>query len=442
MGEQNQKQQETGTAKEREYGIPLNPKIYLGAFFIFLAFIIGMGILTRVLPQGVYEREVIDGIEYVTNGTYHILEEQNPLPIWRWFTAPFELLATDSGMMVMIITATMMIIGGVYAILDKSGLLKHFLSFVVRRFSQKKYLMLAIITVIFILFGSTTGIVEEILLIIPLTVALSLAMGWDSFVGIGMVFVAVLRGFAAGTLNPYTVGLVQAIAGLPLYSGMWLRFIILGITIVVLVGWLLSYARRIERDPTRSLMYKEDMERRDAYSYNELMHIEKRKYPFKEMLADFGKGALAFLPMLVLGAMIMSLNFILTEGKVIDTLIYYFSQAMIHSSPTLAALQMLLTTLVVEIFIPGSVIKAYALMPIFIPLGDIVGLSRQTVCQVYIFGDSFANMLYPTDMVLMAVLGMIGSNYFKWLHWCGPFLLAMLAFCVAIIVYAVQVGYI
>jgi len=441
MDEQFQKHQETEAVKERAYGIPLNPKIYLVAFFIFLAFMIGMGMITRVLPQGAYERQTLNGTEYVVNGTYHVLEEQVPLPVWRWFTAPFELLATKEGLTVIFVTITMMVIGGFYAILDKSGLIKRFLSFVVRRFIKKKYLMLSILTIAFILIGSITGIVEDFLLFIPLMVAVSLAMGWDSFVGIAIIFVASIRGFAASTLNPYTVGLVQAIADVPLYSGMWLRLIILGITIVAMLGWLLRYARRIELDPTRSLMYKEDLERRDAYSYDELIHVEKRKYPFKEMLVDFGKGTLTFLPMLVLGAMILSLSFILTEGKVIDTVIYRMAQAIEGSSPLLAALQMLLTTFVVEIFIPGSVIKAYALMPIFIPLADIVGLSRQIVCQVYILGDSFTNMLYPTDMVLMAVLGMICSNYVKWLRWCGPFLLGMLAFCVLVIVFAVQVGY-
>jgi uncharacterized ion transporter superfamily protein YfcC len=442
MDEQIEQEQETGQVKERKYGIPFNPKIYPVAFVIFLTFIIGMGILTRILPQGTYDREIIDGTEYVVNGTYHILEEQNPMPVLRWFTAPFELLVTDTGRMVIILTASMMVISGIYAILDRSGLLKRLLSFVVRRFSKTKYLMLVIITVVFILLGSITGIIENFLLLIPLLVALSLAMKWDSFVGIAMVYIGTTRGFAASTLNPYTVGLVQIMADVPLYSGMWLRLVILGVTTVAFLAWLLNYARSVERDPTCSLMYKEDLERRDAYSYDELIHIEKRKYPLKEIFTDYGKGALTFLPMLPIGAMIMSLSYILTEGMVIDTVIYRMAQAIEGSSPTLAALQMLMTTFVVEIFIPGSVLKAYALMPVFIPLGDIVGLSRQVVCQVYILGDSFSNMLYPTDMVLMAVLGMVGSNYFKWLRWCGPFLLAMIALSIVFIIFAIYVGYV
>lgn len=438
---QNQEQSAPAPIQEQKYGIQINQKVYVIAFAIFLCLIVIVGILTRILPQGAYDRQVIDGVEYIVNGTYHELEVRNPLPVWRWFTAPFELMVSDSGLTNILLCGIIMIIGGLYAVLDKSGLIRRFLSFVVRRLSKRKYLMLGVITLSFILFGSVGGEVDILPLIVPLMVALSLAMGWDSLVGIGIVFLASIRGFAASTFNPYTVGIVQILADVPLFTGTWLRLIILGVTIVVLLAWLLSYAYRIEKDPKKSLMYEEDADRRKFYSYDALIDIPKQKYPFKEVLADFGKGAIAFVPLIFILAMIMSLSYILTEGLVIDTIVYKLSQVIAVSNPTLAALQMLLTTLVVEIFVSGSFIKAYLLMPIFVPLGEVVGLTRQMVCQIFILGDSFPNTLYPTDVSLMLVLSLTGCSYTKWLRWAGPFLLGMMVFCCLVIVFAVNVGY-
>jgi uncharacterized ion transporter superfamily protein YfcC len=301
--------------------------------------------------------------------------------------------------------------------------------------------MLGVITLSFILFGSVTGEVDALPLIVPLTVALSFAMGWDSLVGIAIVFLASIRGFAASTFNPYTVGIARILADVPLYSGTWLRLIILGVTAVALLAWLLSYAYRIEKDPKKSLMYEEDAARRKLYSFDALIDNTKKKYPFKEVLADFGKSAISFVPLILILAMVMILNYILTKGLVIDTIIYKLSQLIAVSNPSLAALQLLLITLIMEIFLPASIFKAYLLIPIFVPLGDLVGLTRQTICQIYILGDSFPNLLYPTDVTLMMVLSLTGCNYIKWLRWAGPFLLGMMVFCCLIIVFAVNVGY-
>lgn len=442
MDEEQQKQeQEASPKEERQYGIQINTKLYGVVAAIFFVLMIGAGILTRVLPQGAYDRQKIEGVDYVVNGTYRILDEQNPLPIWRWFTAPFEVLTTSTGGTLVILAVLLMTVSGLYAVFDRSGLLKRFVGFLVRKLGKRKYVLLTVLIVFFVIYGSVGGTMDSLPLIVPLVVALSLAMGWDSLVGICMVYAAAIRGFAASTFNPNTVGIAQIIAQVPLYSGLWLRLIVLVITIAAMLLWILPYARKIEKNPEKSLMYKEDAERRTGYSSEALLNIPKQKYPFKEILHDFWKGAMSFVLVLPVVLMISSLSFILTKGEVMDTVVYQMSQVIARSSPTVAALQMLLTTLVVEIFIGGSFIKAYVLMPIFTPLADLVGLSRQIVTQVYIMGDSFANMLYPSDVMLMLVLGMVGCSYPKWFRFSGKFLLAMLAFCVLVIVFAVQVGY-
>lgn len=316
-----------------------------------------------------------------------------------------------------------------------------FLAFMVRRFGRRKYLMLAGIMTTFILIGSTFGTVEGTIAIVPLTVALSLSMGWDSLVGVAMVFVAEIRGLAASTTNPFTVVLTQTLAGVPLYSGMGLRVFILAFTVAAMMLWILSYARRIEKDPMRSLMYHEDSQRREGYALGQLSGGEKGKYRFSQGLKDFGKSAVSFTPMIAIGALIMSLSHILTEGMVIDTIINRMALAIVGRSPTVAAMLMLPLTLFMELFLPGTYVKACLMFPILLPLGDIAGLSRQLVCQIFILGDTFANMFFPTDVMLMMTLGLIGCGYGKWVRWCWKFIALMLAFCFVVVYLAARIGY-
>jgi len=426
--------------QKRQYGLKISPKFIIVMCAVFFGFLMIVGILTQILPQGEYQRTLIDGQESIINGTYHLLANQEKLPVWKWFTAPVEVLFTKSDM-ILFLMIPLAIICGIYYVLDKSDLLKRFVSFTYKKLSNHKYLMLVLIVTLFLLFGSIGGLTEEVIGFIPLMILMSISFRWDSLVGISLCYLAAVRGYSAATFNPYGTALVQSIAGVPIYSGLWLRFVYLFLSGAILVLYVYFYAKHIERNPLKSVTYDTDANWRNQYTGQTLLDYKKRKYSFKTMIIDFFKGALNILPTIAIFCFILGIQYLIEEGNILDTIIYNVSNLMQNASPFGAAMIMFLFVLVVEIVIPGTMPKALVILPIVTPLGELSGISKQATCFIFSIGDSFPNLLYPTDPTLILVLAMLGTSYKKWLKWLWPYILITAAVSIAMIALALFVGY-
>jgi len=427
--------------EERQYGVKISPKMIIGMCVLFCVLLIGVGILTRALPQGAYERTMVDGRETIVNGTYQLVDNPSVLPVWKWFTAPVEVLASSDGPLVIFVVFLSVFVGGIYYVLDKANVLKRLIGWIYRRFDKRRYGILFFMVSIFLVLGSTIGFGESIIGIIPLVILMSISFGWDSLIGVALCYLATTRGYAASTLNPYGTALVQGIAGVPVYSGLWLRIIYFVLTSAVLIVFIYLYAKRIERDPTKSFTYDTDAKWREQYTGQALFDVEKRKYPFGEMIKDFFKGALNILPTGLIACLILGIQFLIKEGNILDTIIYRLSLLTQNASPFGAALIMLSFVLVVEIALPGTMVKALAILPILVPLGEFSGITRQSTSLIFAIGDAFPNMLYPTDNLLIFTLAILGCRYKAWIKWLWPYVLVSLAVSIGVIGLAVGIGY-
>ena len=146
----------------------------------------------------------------------------------------------------------LLMVGSSFAVLDKSGILGATIARVVKAFGRRKYALLLVVSFLFMLMGAFFGIFEEVVPLVPVMIALAYFLGWDSLVGLGMSILATNMGFSAAITNPFTVGVAQKIAGLPLFSGAWLRVLIFVAVYAVFAAFLVRYARRVERDPQSS----------------------------------------------------------------------------------------------------------------------------------------------------------------------------------------------
>jgi len=432
---------ENNAATERQYGVKISPKMIIGMCILFFVLLIGVGILTKVLPQGAYERTTVDGQETIVNGTYQLIENPTTLPVWKWFTAPVEVLFSSDGPLVMFVIFLSVFIGGIYYVLDKADILKRLIAWIYRKFNGRRYAILFFMVSAFLVLGSTIGFGESIIGIIPLMILMSISFGWDSLIGVALCYLATTRGYAASTLNPYGTALVQSIAGVPVYSGLWMRIIYFVLTSAVLIVFVYLYAKRIERDPKKSFTYETDQKWREQYTGQALFSYEKRKYPFGELIKDFFKGALNILPTGLIACLILGIQYLIKEGNVLDTIIYGLSHLTANASPFGAALIMCAFVLVVEIALPGTMVKALTILPILVPLGEFSGISRQSTSLIFAIGDAFPNMLYPTDSLLIFTLAILGCRYKSWIKWLWPYVLVCAAVSVGIIGLAVAVGY-
>jgi uncharacterized ion transporter superfamily protein YfcC len=477
---------------QEKAGAQISRKAFIQSAGILLVLMIVAGILTRVIPAGSYERTVTDGREIVLPGTFETIPAPE-YPVWRWFTAPVEVLGSPDGLSVIMIIVFILLVGGAFAVLDGTGILRASVAGLVRRFAGRKLLLLAVITLFFMLLGALFGVFEEVVPLIPLMITLAYSLGWDSLIGLGMSILATNMGFSAAIANPFTVGVAQQLAGLPLFSGAWLRVLIFVLFYLVLLGFLAGYARRIEARPEASLTYSVDQGLRARASggwgrgespprlsaairwflgFVILILAVLVAAPFipalssltlplvgilflaaglgaglisgtgtRATLRALGQGILGIAPGIVLILMAVSVKHIVAQGKILDTILHAASQPFTGSTPLAAVLAAFGVTLLIEIFVASGSAKAFLLMPILVPLADLLGLTRQTVVLSYAFGDGFTNMVYPTNAVLLISLGLTVVSYPVWIRWTARLWLAVLVLAIALLALAVAIGY-
>lgn len=485
---------------EQKAGAQIGKRAFIQSLVILFVLMMVAGILTLVIPAGRYTRLEVNGRETIDPASFQLIEHPD-YPIWRWFIAPFEVLGSSSGLTVIVIIVVLFFAGGAFAVMDKTGTLRAFIGNIVRRFSGRKYTLLWMVSLAFMFLGATLGTFEEVVLLVPVMIALSYSLGWDALVGLGMSILATNMGFSAAISNPYTLGVSQQLAGLPLFSGAWLRIIIF-IVIYVIFGFFLSaYARKIDKDPKASLVHGEDNAEREKYkrsnpvdaNVDSALIIEDPKQnralsffgfflififavmlmgPFVPAISDYSlpivgilfligglgagfisgaggktvwqglvEGWIGLAPSVPLILMAASIRFIIDSGGVTDTILHAAADPFQKLGAFPAALVIYALALGIEFFIASGSAKAFLMMPIVLPLADLIGVTRQTAVLAYIFGDGFSNLAYPTNPVLLISLGLTVVSYPKWLRWTAKLWLWVIIATVAFLGIAVAIRF-
>lgn len=249
--------------------VKISKKTFLTAVIILGALMLLVGVLTLIIPSGSYDRVLSEGREVIKPESFHFVQPPE-YPVWRWLTAPFEVLAGPDAAMVIVIIVFILAIGGAFSLLEKSGVMAAVMSKIVNRFGNRKYLLLSIIVMFFMLMGAVLGTFEENIALVPLVITLAYYLGWDSLTGLGMSVLASCFGFSAAISNPFSVAITQKIAGLPLYSAMGYRIIIFVVFYIMLCIFLIHHAKKVERDPKLSPVYEEDLPLRENQRKDQL----------------------------------------------------------------------------------------------------------------------------------------------------------------------------
>lgn len=242
-------------------GAQISRKAFIQSLVILLVLMMIAGILTLVLPSGQFSYSQVDGRMTIDPGSFQYVPKPD-YPVWQWFLAPIQVLGSQAGTTIIVIIVVLFFAGGAFAVLDKTGTLKAFIARVINRFRGRKYLLLWMVALAFMLLGATLGIFEEVILLVPVMIAFSYSLGWDALVGLGLSVLATNMGFSAAISNPFTLGVAQQLAGLPIFSGAWLHVIIFAVIYLIFTSFLYLYAKKIDRDPKNSLVYKEDQAER------------------------------------------------------------------------------------------------------------------------------------------------------------------------------------
>ena len=472
-------------------GAQISTKAFVQAVVIIFVLMIAAGILTRVVSAGSYARVEQDGRTVIDPNSFQLTGRPN-YPVWRWFTAPFEVLGAPGNLTVIAIILFILLVGVAFAVMDKSGILKSVISRIIKTFGGRKYALLLVIAFFFMALGAFFGIFEEVIPLVPIIIALSFSLGWDSLVGLGMSILATNVGFSTAIFNPFTIGVSQKLAGLPLFSGFVPRIILFVITYAILALFLRAYARKIDKHPEASPVYNEDQPERQRLGsfqvdqtddprmrraivflviFFALILAELFASPFIAFLSDYalpvtgllfvigGIGAgliagvgksvwkaawdvfLGIAPAVPLLMMAASVRYIVQMGGILDTLLHSASHAVSGLSPFAAAMAIYGLTLVMELFITSGSAKALLLIPIIMPLADLVHVNRQIAVSAYCFGDGFSNLVYPTNAALLITLSLTVIPYHKWVKWLLGLWLWIFLATVAFLAVAVAIHY-
>lgn len=423
-------------------------------YAILLAIVILGAVLSYIIPAGEYDRvEVEDRVEVVSD-SYHAVE-QNPVSLMDLFMAiPNGLIEAAD------IVFYIFLIGGAFGVIRATGAVEAIIQKVMNNVGNNEMLLIPVVMFVFSVLGFTTGMAEEAIIFVPIGIMLAVALGYDAMVGTAMVTLGAASGFIGGMFNPFTVGVAHGIAELPIFSGWGFRTVVYIVVLAAGILYVMSYAKKVKKDPTKSLVYSEGKEGQlnftDADMDNYVLSkrhivivvlfaltiainvfgIFQYDWFLTELAANFFVvgiiigfvGGLklndifdAFIEgmkIVVYGAIIVgfarAILVVLESGLIIDTIIYSMSAVLDYIPNSLTALGMLVVQVIINFFIPSGSGQAVTTMPVMIPISDLQDIPRQVAVLAFQYGDAITNSIIPTSASLMGVLAVAGIPYIKW----------------------------
>ena len=462
-----------------EKSLSISVRSFLTAIIVILILMIGAYVLTFLVPGGSYTWVENENGNLVIDTAAPFQAVKGGLPFYKWLLSPILVLGADGGGTLIAVIAFLLVIGGVFTALDKSGMMHYMLAKTAHTFGAVRYRLMAVVVFLFMAMGAMIGSFEECVPLVPIVVALAVSLGWDPLVGMGMSLLAVGCGFASGVCNPFTVGVAQQLAGLPMFSGAWLRLVSFAAIYGLLVGFLMLYAKRIEK-PLETVAKQDDfvadakMDKALAiflwilgvgialvlssgfitflqdltmvivaitFLLAGMISTMKSGIASKALGRAFVSGVKSILPAVAMILMAASIRYTLQEAHVLDSLLHSAVGLATNMPGWVVVLFIYLMVLVMNFFIPSGSAKAFMLIPLIVPLGSLFGISAQLCVLAFAFGDGFSNVFYPTNPALLIGLGLADVSYGKWFRWSGLFQLLNLVLTALILLLGLAVGY-
>ncbi len=443
------------------------------------ALIVLVLILSWLVPSGEFERleKVLpDGhrLKVPVAGTFHQLPKTY-LGLQNLLLAPIKGFLDGAGLI-----AFLLIIGGSFAVFQETGAVEQGIKRLmvhVRRHPVLEMLFIPVLMTVFSLAGAVFGMAEELIPFIVIFIALSRAFGYDSIVGTSIPFLGAAAGFACAFFNPFTVGVAQGIAGVPIYSGLLYRVCAWVVATSVVIAYVMVYAAKIKRNPELSPVRDIDLAREattpagtgDDWNASHILALLTfvaalvllvygvlRYQWYLEAIAalflgmgivvglisrmgpstiarHFVTGAKDMVGVVFIVACARALLVIANDARIMDTLLLYGSIAIRVLPAALTAQVMFLVQCVINFFIHSGTAQAALTMPVMAPLADLVGITRQTC--VYSFALSeLINPILPTSAVTMGVLGAAKIPWDRWARWFLPLMLILLVLAFLLLV--------
>lgn len=475
------------TQKKEQAFSTINVKAFVTVVSMLVAVLILCGSLSYFVPQGSFAR---DEAGEIILGTYR-QGEVSGIAVWRVLTAPVRVFATPDAVTVIMISIFLLVMSGIFNLLEKTGGIQTIIIHIMRRLRDKGGPVVCITVLMFMLFGSLFGMFEELVTLLPLMILFMLSMNMDTMMGLGSCLLAACFGFSAAITNPFSVGIASRYAGVSTSSGVGLRIVLFAIIYVSLCIFLMHYLKKIEKNPQLSLTYASDCVKRENLQNEKMFAVEGQDRAFRvyaafftiqgaillciasiraisglaipilaasflifgltagflvskkprDVIRWFLQGAAAMLPAVVMIAIASSVKLVMEESCIIDTIMNFVLVRLQGCGKFVAILLIYLLILFLQLFIGSATAKIVLVMPIVVPIASALGISPSLIILTYCMADGFTDVIMPTNPVLLIGLSMANVSYFKWVKWTWKLQLFVLALTVLILLFGVWIGY-
>lgn len=449
--------------KERHHTPKSKKKFKMPHIYVIL-FVFGViaTIATYIVPSGEFKRiKGPEGREMVDADSFHYITSA-PVGIVDFISIiPRGLIEAGE------IVFFTLIIGGMFMVLRRTGIIEIAVDNLARRFIYKSIFIIPVLTTVFAIVATLIGTAELSLVYIPVIIPLIIALGYDSITATAIALCGTVVGFTVGVLNPINTGLAQKLSGIPVFSGISLRIILFIVVLAVTIVFIMRYAKKVQKQPTLSSVYEDDSEKRELYQHitehAPTTATTRQKWGIAVIFAFFiilvygvttqgwfmveMAGLFIFMGVIVgfvsglsmqticeafndgfkdvlMGAIIVglarSIAVVLEDGKIMDTIVHGLGSIIDGTTPTIAVIGMYAVQMLINFIISSGSGQALVTMPIMAPLADMLGITRQTAVLAFQLGDGFTHIFYPTSGYFMAALAIGGVSYTKWIRFFFP----------------------
>lgn len=465
------KRSTNGTLKEKKRKLEA-PDTYVILLLVLLIAVVA----TYLVPAGSFEREVIDGVEQVVPNTYEKVNK-NPANLMDIFLALQQGMVESGSIIFLVLFA-----GGMFEVIERSGAIRAGILRAVDQTKGKEFLLIATVSMIFALGGAIGAVANSVIPFVAIGLIIARALRLDAIIAVAITFGAAFAGFNVGFLNPYTLGIAQSIADVPLFSGMIFRVIVFVIIVGVTIHYTWRYAKKVLSDPNKSIVgvlemdESETLEQMDFTVRHKLIllftGVAFAFFVFATIQWEWGMDHMAALFILIgiVAGIIASMNYneitkvflegctklvygaliigvarailiVMENAHILDSFVHALSIPLTNFPPVIAAIGMFIANTILNFFVPSGSGQAMIAMPILTPLADMLGVTRQVAVQAFQFGDGFTNAIFPTSGVLMACLAIAGVSWAKWARWLLPLFIIWVIIAIIMLTIAVLINW-
>jgi len=450
-------------------------------FVIIFIFLLIAFALSYFLPSGEFDRVEKEGVTQVDPNSFEYTDAK-PATLFEVFSSLPRGLEETADIIFLIL-----IVGGVVAIIEATDTINAGINALIKKTGGNYIVLIATFTIIFATIASVGVTVNGIIAFVPVGILVARSLTLDPIVAVAITFLAAYSGWAAGVFDPTATVLGQTIAELPIFSGYMFRIAIFVAFVAVTIAYVSLYSKKIINDPSRSLMgarpfsllpqkEREDLENVKfsmihtiiiimffstigVYLYGAFNHdwgLNELSAMFlilgvlvsilgkinpNKFVDLFMKGAIN----VIYGALVVGIAraviIIMEDGQIVDSIVYMASSSLDNFSPLISSQLLYAFNFLFNAIITSGTGQASIVMPIMVPIGDMLDITRQTTFIVFKLGDAVTNILTPLSGTLMACLAIARVSFVKWTKFVFPLLIIWIVMGSVFITVAILIDY-